>query len=97
MSILIFGLKVYGMPSISECNLKTVAYVAYGIIDNNYDNYAKKIHLSQYKALEKDGYVFVHFSKKSETDLNNLSEDSVFHREHACAILHREDHCRSEG
>ncbi len=46
------------------------------IIDNNYDNYAKKIHLSQYKALEKDGYVFVHFSKKSETDLNNLSEDS---------------------
>ncbi len=46
------------------------------IIDNNYDNYAKKIHLSQYKALEKDGYIFVHFSKKSETDLNNLSEDS---------------------
>ena len=46
------------------------------IIDNNYDNYAKKIHLSQYKALEKDEYIFVHFSKKSETDLNNISEDS---------------------
>ncbi len=46
------------------------------IIDNNYDNYAKKIHLSQYKAIEKDEYIFVHFSKKSETDLNNISEDS---------------------
>ena len=45
------------------------------IVDNNYDNYAKKIHLSQYKALEKDEYIFVHFSKKSETDLNNISED----------------------
>ena len=46
------------------------------IVDNNYDNYAKRIHLSQYKALEKDRYIFVHFSKKSETDLNNVSEDS---------------------
>ena len=46
------------------------------IVDNNYDNYAKRIHLSQYKALEKNGYIFVHFSKKSDTDLNNISEDA---------------------
>jgi len=46
------------------------------IVDNNYDNYAKRIHLSQYKALEKNGYIFVHYSKKSDTDLNNISEDS---------------------
>jgi phenylpropionate dioxygenase-like ring-hydroxylating dioxygenase large terminal subunit len=46
------------------------------IVDNNYDNYAKRIHLSQYKALEKNGYIFVHFSKKSDTDLNNINEDS---------------------
>ena len=29
------------------------------IVDNNYDNYAKRIQLSQYKALEKNGYIFV--------------------------------------
>jgi len=46
------------------------------IVDNNYDNYAKKIHLSQYKALEIDEYIFVHFLEKSETDLNKISEDS---------------------
>ncbi|MBO6975595.1 MAG: aromatic ring-hydroxylating dioxygenase subunit alpha [Prochlorococcus marinus CUG1435] len=46
------------------------------IVDNNYDNYAKRIHLSQYKTSEKNGYIFVHFSKKSETDLNNISEDT---------------------
>ncbi len=46
------------------------------IVDNNYDNYAKRIHLSQYKALEKDEYIFVYFSKKSDTDLKNIIEDS---------------------
>ena len=46
------------------------------IVDNNYDNYAKRIHLSQYKALEKNEYIFVHFSKKSDIDLSNISEDS---------------------
>jgi len=46
------------------------------IIDNNYDNYAKRIHLSQYKALEKNEYIFVHFSEKSQTDLKNISEYS---------------------
>ena len=45
------------------------------IVDNNYDNYAKRIHLSQYKTLEKDDYIFVYFSRKSETDLNDINED----------------------
>ena len=45
-------------------------------MDNNYDNYAKRIHLSQYKALENNGYIFVYFSKKSDTDLKNICEDS---------------------
>ena len=46
------------------------------IVDNNYANYAKRIHLFQYKATEKNGYIFVHFSKKSETDLNNTIENA---------------------
>ena len=44
------------------------------IVDNNYDNYAKRIHLHQYKTLEKDNYIFVYFSRKSETDLNDIEE-----------------------
>ena len=44
------------------------------IVDNNYDNYAKRIHLSQYKAVEKENYIFIYFSKKSKTDLNDLNE-----------------------
>jgi len=47
------------------------------IIDNNYDNYAKRIHLSQYKAVENDNYIFVYFAKKSETDLNNINEEDT--------------------
>ena len=46
------------------------------IVDNNYDNYAKRIHLSQYKSLEKDDYIFVYFSRKSEADLNDINEDT---------------------
>ena len=45
------------------------------IIDNNYDGYAKRIHLSQYKAVEKDEYIFVYFSDKSETNLKEFNED----------------------
>ena len=47
------------------------------IVDNNYDNYAKRIHLSQYKAVEKDCYIFVYFSDQSETDLNSINENSL--------------------
>ena len=46
------------------------------IVDNNYDSYAKRIHLSQYKALEKDGYIFIYYSDKSDTNLNNINEES---------------------
>ena len=47
------------------------------IVDNNYNNYAKRIHLSQYKAIENDNYIFVYFSKKSETDLNNINDEAT--------------------
>ena len=46
------------------------------IVDNNYDNYAKRIHLSQYKAVEKDNYIFINFTNKSEKDLNNINDES---------------------
>ncbi len=46
------------------------------IVDNNYDNYAKRIHLSQYKVLEIDGYVFIYFSDKAETNLNKINEET---------------------
>ena len=45
------------------------------IVDNNYSNYAKRIHLSQYKVLEKDNYIFVNFSDKAETNLNKFTEE----------------------
>ena len=45
------------------------------IVDNNYDSYAKRIHLSQYKALEKENYVFVYYSDRSNTNLKNITED----------------------
>ena len=47
------------------------------IVDNNYDNYAKRIHLSQYKVVEKESYIFIYFNDKSETDLNNFNDDSL--------------------
>ncbi len=45
------------------------------IVDNNYDNYAKRIHLSQYKTFEKNNYIYVYFSKNSQTDLNDVKEE----------------------
>jgi len=45
------------------------------IVDNNYDNYAERIHLSQYKVEEKEKYIFVYFSRSSETNLNDVNED----------------------
>ena len=40
------------------------------IVDNNYKNYAKKIHLYQYKTLEKDNYIFINYSDCPETNIN---------------------------
>ena len=45
------------------------------IVDNNYDNYAKRIHLSQYKTFEKNNYIYIYFSKNSKTDLNDIKEE----------------------
>ena len=39
------------------------------IIDSNYKNYAKKIHLYQYKTLEKDDYIFINYLENPETNL----------------------------
>ena len=49
------------------------------IVDNNYDNYAKRIHLSQYKAVEKDNYIFINFTNKSEKDLNNINDYCILY------------------
>ena len=46
------------------------------IVDTNYDNYAKRIHLSQYKAIEKDNYIFIYYSGNSAINLNECIEDS---------------------
>ena len=50
------------------------------IVDDKYDNYAKKIHLQQYKTIEKDDYIFVFFNEKPEINTNdfrkNISLDS---------------------
>ena len=40
------------------------------IVDSNYNNYAKKIHLYQYKTLEKDEYIFINYLETPETNLN---------------------------
>ena len=44
------------------------------IIDDNYDNYAKKIHLYQYKTLEKDNYIFIHYAQNPNPDVENILE-----------------------
>ncbi len=55
------------------------------IVDTNYDNYAKKIHLYQYPCVENDGYIYIYYDGKAKTnindfeiktDLNNSSPDS---------------------
>ncbi len=42
------------------------------IVDTNYDNYAKKIHLSQYPCVEKNGYIYIYYTGKSKTNLNEF-------------------------
>jgi len=41
------------------------------IIDSNYNSYAKKIHLYQYRTLVRDNYIFIHYSEKPETNLKD--------------------------
>ncbi len=52
------------------------------IVDSNYNNYAKKIHLYQYPCIEKGGYVYIYYSGKAQTnvqefDIKTTLEDSL--------------------
>ncbi|WP_320674537.1 Rieske 2Fe-2S domain-containing protein [Prochlorococcus sp. MIT 1341] len=42
------------------------------IIDSNYNNYAKRIHLYQYPCIEKDGYLYIYYGGKAKTDLSEI-------------------------
>ena len=44
------------------------------IVDTNYNNYAKKIHLYQYPCIEKDGYVYIYYNGNAT---NNLEEFDI--------------------
>ncbi len=42
------------------------------IVDSNYKNYAKKIHLYQYPCVEKDGYIYIYYSGKAQTNIEEF-------------------------
>ena len=42
------------------------------IVDENYDNYASKIHLYQYLCKEIGDYVYIYYTGKSKTNLNDF-------------------------
>ncbi len=42
------------------------------IVDSNYNNYAKKIHLNQYPCIEKDDYIYIYYNGKSSTNLEEI-------------------------
>tara|TARA_Y100001968_G_scaffold160001_1_gene146244 strand:- start:1942 stop:3276 length:1335 start_codon:yes stop_codon:yes gene_type:complete len=46
------------------------------IVDTNYDNYAKKIHLYQYPCEERDGYIYIYYTGKAKTELNDFNIES---------------------
>ncbi len=46
------------------------------IVDSNYSNYAKKIHLYQYPCVEKDGYIFIYYTGEAKTNLNDFKLES---------------------
>ena len=48
------------------------------IVDTNYDNYAKKIHLYQYPCREQDGYIYIYYSGKAKTNLSEFNIESEF-------------------
>ncbi len=48
------------------------------IIDSNYNNYAKRIHLSQYPCVERDGYIYIYYNGKAKDELGEWnSEDKL--------------------
>ncbi len=42
------------------------------IVDTNYDNYAKKIHVYQYPCIEVDGYIYIYYTGKAKTNLSDF-------------------------
>ncbi len=42
------------------------------IVDTNYNNYAKKIHLYQYPCIEIDNYIFIYYTGKAKTNLEEF-------------------------
>ncbi len=44
------------------------------IVDNNYNNYAAKIHLHQYLCKEVGDYIFIHYTGSAKTNLENIEE-----------------------
>tara|TARA_Y100001968_G_scaffold118117_2_gene107575 strand:- start:5 stop:1339 length:1335 start_codon:yes stop_codon:yes gene_type:complete len=46
------------------------------IVDTNYDNYAKKIHLFQYPCEERDGYIYIYYTGKAKTELHDFNIES---------------------
>ncbi len=46
------------------------------IIDSNYNNYAKKIHLYQYPCVEYDGYIYIYYNGKAKTNLEDFKIES---------------------
>ncbi len=42
------------------------------IIDSNYNNYAKRIHLYQYPCVEKQGYIYIYYTGKAKTDIKDF-------------------------
>ena len=50
------------------------------IIDSNYEEYARKIHLSQYKTLERDDYIFINYLSETYTDIETVREDDQINK-----------------
>ncbi len=48
------------------------------IVDSNYNNYAKKIHLYQYPCIEKGGYVYIYYNGKAENNLEDFEINVPF-------------------
>ncbi len=42
------------------------------IVDTNYKNYAKKIHLYQYPCIESDGYIYIYYTGKASTNIQDF-------------------------
>ena len=51
------------------------------IVDDNYDNYASKIHLYQYICKEIGDYIYIYYTGKAKTNLNDFNvEDNINNR-----------------